>query len=68
MGIPRGGEDVDWAAVTRASVATATTLPPPISVDPLKLIKDHQAQQARKAAAGIATDRIDYIPPVPSES
>ncbi|KAK3870939.1 hypothetical protein Pcinc_023874, partial [Petrolisthes cinctipes] len=60
LGMSRGGKDVDWASVTRTRVATATTLPPPTAVDPLQLIKNHQANQA--------SDRIDYIPSVPKES
>ncbi|XP_071550046.1 probable chitinase 10 [Panulirus ornatus] len=69
MGIKRGGEDVDWAAVTRVSVATKTTLPPPITIDPMVLIREHHTNLAKQVAAGQnAAPRIDLIPTVPKDA
>nr|XP_053638311.1 chitotriosidase-1-like [Cherax quadricarinatus] len=61
MGVPRVGQDVDWSKVTKTSVATHTTLPPPISIDPMILVRQHQSNLAKQAAP-----RIDIIPSIPS--
>ncbi|XP_063590647.1 probable chitinase 10 isoform X1 [Penaeus indicus] len=62
LGIPRGGQDVDWAAVTRTRVASVTTLPPPVAIDPMIVIKEYKERQQQIASA---TERIDVIPQVP---
>ncbi|KAK8738799.1 hypothetical protein OTU49_003679 [Cherax quadricarinatus] len=63
MGVPRVGQDVDWSKVTKTSVATHTTLPPPISIDPMILVRQHQSNLAKQAAP-----RIDIIPSIPKDS
>lgn len=65
LGIPRGGQDVDWAAVTRTRVASVTTLPPPVAIDPMIIIKEFKERQQQQIAS--ATERIDIIPEVPRE-
>lgn len=66
LGIPRQGKDVDWAAVTKTSVATRTTLPPPITIDPMELIRDYQANLAKQVSSRIDTSAI--IPEVPKDA
>ncbi|KAG7155317.1 chitinase 10-like 7 [Homarus americanus] len=62
MGIPRGGKDVDWSSITKTSIATPTTLPPPIAIDPMAL-KDQQNNIAKQASA-----RIDLSPSSPRDA
>ena len=66
LGRPRGGKDVDWAAVTKTSVARPTTLPPPIPVDPMEVIRDYQATLKQQQISS-RIDIVDIIPDLPSE-
>ncbi|XP_064081441.1 probable chitinase 10 [Macrobrachium nipponense] len=67
LGIPRGGKDVDWASVTKTSVATITTLPPPVAVDPLVVIKDYKDRLSQRQQAQ-ASSLIDVIPSIPRDA
>lgn len=56
LGIPREGKDIDWSAITKTSVATRTTLPPPISIDPNVVIKEHQQAVQASSFVGVIPD------------
>ena len=47
LGRPRIGQDVDWSKITKTTVATVTTLPPPVrtrlGVNEIKQIMPHMA-------------------------
>ncbi|XP_068223063.1 LOW QUALITY PROTEIN: probable chitinase 10 [Palaemon carinicauda] len=65
LGIARGGKDVDWASITKTSVATITTLPPPIAIDPSKVIKEYKDRLAQQQAQESV---VSVVPSTPRDA
>ncbi|KAB7499949.1 putative chitinase 3, partial [Armadillidium nasatum] len=57
LGKKRGGKDVDWSKITSVAVAPQTTLPPPVTFDPIQGIRKFLATSPTQTEIHISTPK-----------